>query len=844
MVANCDCGHDKSEHNKIGCGFTKCSCTRFREKVTTPETDADVDLEAVGKVEIDEDKLIETFKAWTQKGKQNPKDKKKNIVTKANKWDIDEKFETRITELGKDYEEQLKEAENWLKESFENIDAWIQKGRAEYYLDKSKNALQTFDTALLLCNRNTNKNDRVIETKLKQIYKLKAWTWEDLNEYTESIKCYEAALKITPDDILFVNAIAWDYIQLNEYEKAQSYLERVLKIEHDNIMAVDNMGYCYLQLKNYNMASEYFQRSNKSEKSEGDHFALEKTTEAYWLLDDDDNTLKYANQLIEKGSADGYIHYLKGRILGKQKKYDDAIISFHKALSYNKPNADLFFSLGLCYQNKEDHARFDLAILYYERALKLDSREAGRDKGITCSNLAICYGAIKDYENALSRFDDALRNDPKNSRAFLGKLETYDSLEKWDEIIVACDERPEFENDEEYGKACLGYQRDALTSLLKFDEALVCSKKLLEKGENANSYSWHGWILDKLGCIDESMKYFDLAIKIEPDDEEGYRMKGDSLYEQKKYQDSLEFLQKGWELGSVYCFLKKGMAIKNIGSKEKSKEKQKEAIAIFDEIIKNKEKVINEYLTRAWGEKGNCYWNLQDYDTAEKCYLAATELDPGSVDALLCLGDCARKRDSNGESLIFYDKALLYDEENIEIYLGKSRALEELKQFSECIECCDEVLKLDESNIEAWFLKGICFGRMEKYQIAIDHFKEFIEKYPNVKTKKGFISAASAWGNIALSQIKSKKYQEALDSCEEAIKIENKFVGAFEHKVDALKGLNRIPDAIICLEKILNLPNCNMKYTLQELIKLNRRMGDDDKAKEYEKKLKELNVGT
>ena len=82
------------------------------------------------------------------------------------------------------------------------------------------------------------------------------------------------------------------------------------------------------------------------------------------------------------------------------------------------------------------------------------------------------------------------------------------------------------------------------------------------------------------------------------------------------------------------------------------------------------------------------------------------------------------------------------------------------------------------------------------------------------------------------------------DACEEAIKIENKWIGGYGHKVTALKGLNRIPDAIICLEKILNLPNCNMKYTLQELIKLNRRMGDDDKAKEYEKKLKDLNAGT
>ena len=40
------------------------------------------------------------------------------------------------------------------------------------------------------------------------------------------------------------------------------------------------------------------------------------------------------------------------------------------------------------------------------------------------------------------------------------------------------------------------------------------------------------------------------------------------------------------------------------------------------------------------------------------------------------------------------------------------------------------------------------------------------------------------------------------------------------------------------------MPGCRMKLALKELIKLNRRLGDIDKQKEYEKKLKELDEGT
>ena len=177
----CVCTHDKSEHNTPtrGCGFEKCRCTSFRDKAKIPKTvSATKSIEAIEKAEIDESKLIERFKAKSAgRGKQNLKDIEKKIVTKTKEWDLDEKHESRITELSEDYEERLKEAEKWLNESFENIDAWIQKGYAQYHLEKSLEALQTFDTALLLCNRNTDKKDRVIESQLIRIYKYKGWTW-------------------------------------------------------------------------------------------------------------------------------------------------------------------------------------------------------------------------------------------------------------------------------------------------------------------------------------------------------------------------------------------------------------------------------------------------------------------------------------------------------------------------------------------------------------------------------------------------------------------------------------------------------------------------------------------
>ena len=127
---------------------------------------------------------------------------------------------------------------------------------------------------------------------------------------------------------------------------------------------------------------------------------------------------------------------------------------------------------------------------------------------------------------------------------------------------------------------------------------------------------------------------------------------------------------------------------------------------------------------------------------------------------------------------------------------------------------------------------------MDNLPRVIDHFEEYIEKFPDSE------SVPMAWSNIALAQNILEKYSDALNSCEKAFKIPSDHWGLVEQKARALIGLEKYPDAIIWLEKSLNMPGCRMKLALKELIKLNRRLGDIDKQKEYEKKLKDLDEGT
>ena len=188
----------------------------------------------------------------------------------------------------------------------------------------------------------------------------------------------------------------------------------------------------------------------------------------------------------------------------------------------------------------------------------------------------------------------------------------------------------------------MGCKRMALFKLKKYSDALKCSTEMLMIKKTSNYCVWHGWILAKLDNYEDAMKYYNEAINISPEDAEPHKYMGYAWWSQNNPSASLEkaieSFDQAWNLSKDYQMLVlKGIAVKKLASRiatteskgkmEEYKEKMKEAMEIFDEVIKNDVKNAE-----AWFEKGNCNWNLKNYKESEKCYLEACKLDPEDAD--------------------------------------------------------------------------------------------------------------------------------------------------------------------------------------------------------------------
>lgn len=93
-----------------------------------------------------------------------------------------------------------------------------------------------------------------------------------------------------------------------------------------------------------------------------------------------------------------------------------------------------------------DSQRFDLAIPWYEAAIKLDAKNIN-----VSTDLAVCYYYTDQPDKALAQIDQSLKIDPKHPTTLLnqgivrafGKQDFAGAVESWNKVIAVAPDSPD-----------------------------------------------------------------------------------------------------------------------------------------------------------------------------------------------------------------------------------------------------------------------------------------------------------------------------------------------------------------------------------------------------------------
>ena len=182
------------------------------------------------------------------------------------------------------------------------------------------------------------------------------------------------------------------------------------------------------------------------------------------------------------------------------------------------------------------------------------ARDSNNEKALSLKSSILIN--LNQYEDALILINKSLKLNPNNIQFIDNKANLFYELGEYDKAEELCNEynlKDGFGNYQLLSR--IKYKKeDYFSALQNIDIALdkfYQNPNFDDRLEFAYVYyRFKSLILLKLGEIDKSYKIIDCLIEKEPENAKNYCLKAMILFEEEKYEESLDFIQKTLDLNS------------------------------------------------------------------------------------------------------------------------------------------------------------------------------------------------------------------------------------------------------------------------------------------------------
>jgi len=290
----------------------------------------------------------------------------------------------------------------------------------------------------------------------------------------------------------------------------------------------------------------------------------------------------------DRGHVEAAMNLL-GYVLSEQKKYDEAVAMYQKAIELDPKDVLPYDNWGITLYAQK---KYDEATVKFQKAIELDPKYA-----YTYRNWGTMLYEQKKYDDAASKYQRASELDPNDAATYDNWGITLKEQKKYDQATVKFQKAIEL--DPKYALAYYNWG-NVLYEQKKYDEAVAKLQKAIKLDPKyAPTYNGLGFVLYEQRKYDEAMVKFQKAIELDPKYALAYNNWGNMLYAQKKYDEAASKYQKAIEVDPKYAF--------------------------------------------AYYNWGNMLYERKKYDEAASKYQRASELDPNDALAYSSYEEAKRK---------------------------------------------------------------------------------------------------------------------------------------------------------------------------------------------------------
>ena len=345
----------------------------------------------------------------------------------------------------------------------------------------------------------------------------------------------------------------------------------------------------------------------------------------------------------------------KGNALFKQKRYEDAIAYYNKAIKLNPNQEVLYSNKGTCEKCLKEYKE---AIRDYEKALEINPKNTKNMNRL--ASVYIIKGKIGD---AKIMQEKALNLEPYNS-TFKEQMTTIEKILE-DEIKLEDKIKDKkFEDAEEVCKRLIEKVSDFSDLKLKYIQVLIENVKLtdalqyinkeinFEDKKNNEQFDYLTALclyydgqyekakkqINLMKSKGNSIDTKDLLNKVNTI--ESVKNKANDIFKQKKYEEAIEEYTKILEFDPSNKKFK-SLILANRALCYQKLNKNVEALRDSNQSIK-----LNPFYARGYIKRGNVYMELKMFDDARADFQKAKDLDPNISGVEGYLNDANKKAES------------------------------------------------------------------------------------------------------------------------------------------------------------------------------------------------------
>lgn len=312
-----------------------------------------------------------------------------------------------------------------------------------------------------------------------------------------------------------------------------------------------------------------------------------------------DDALQSYEKAIDLDPSSSKLRINKANALSSKGQYKDAIETIRTAIMLEKPTSDRYpRALNTKGEVLFRQSKYHEAIAAFEEAIKQNPQLV-----YPWINLGAVHYELEKYDKAIEAYDKAIKLDPKFVGAYYGKGRAHNSKKEYQEAIEALD------------NAIERFERTRLEKLDRFDiemYALIWSEKgitLTNQKKNDDA-------------LDNAIHAYRTAIEFDPRYKVAWYNLGNIYSDKTEYDRAIEAYDRAIDINprDVDVLSARGKVLHLKGEYNK-------ALEAYDKIMEKLPSEDSAYFS-ALVNRGNALCGLEKFDEALKDFERAKKIDP------------------------------------------------------------------------------------------------------------------------------------------------------------------------------------------------------------------------